>query len=130
MSNETLKFGTSARQQIGRAIGDYVSDRFGTATAAANDLGISRQRLHSYTSGKSLPRAEVFDTIAARWKLPILGIPPNPKSKRGQGKSIRTQMDLFHSPMILRNDQVEVIVKRKGAGLVAEIKISASVKVA
>jgi hypothetical protein len=130
MSSETLNFGTSARRQIGRAIGDYVSAKFSSATAAAKDLGISRQRLHSYTSGKSLPRAEVFDTIAARWRLPILGVPPTPRSKREQGKSIGTQMDLFRSPMILRNDQVEVIVQRKGAGLVAEIKISASVKVA
>ena len=118
------------RQQIGRTVKAYVSAHFKSSAAAAKDLAVSRQRLHSYTSGKSLPGADFFEMLAAQWKLNLLDTRPKTESKRSPGKPDGAQMDLFSSPIIVRNDQIEVVVKRKGAGLVAEIKISASVRVA
>ncbi len=128
MAYDSQKFGIPARKQIGNAIKTYASTHFDTAAAAAKDLKISRQRLHSYTSGKSLPGAVFIDMVNARWNLNLLGSAST--SKKASGQAQHSQLDLFHSPMILRNDQVEVVVKRKGVGLIAEIKISASVKIA
>src|ERR1700692_4353987 len=130
MPGAALKFGTPAREQVGRAIRAYVSAHFDSAAAAAKDLGISRQRLHSYMAGKSLPGADIFDKLAARWNVNLFGTHPKTRSKILPGKLTGPQMDLFRSPMILRNEHVEVVVKRKGADLIAEIKISASVRVA
>src|SRR5271165_2404944 len=78
MSEATrLSFGTSARQQIGARIRAYVAKEFGNNVAkAAKSLGLSRQRLFSYTTAKALPREEVFDRMLKEWGLDILGGSP------------------------------------------------------
>jgi hypothetical protein len=130
MLDANMKFGTPVRLQVGRVISAYAAKNFASSAAAAKSLDISRQRLHSYMSGKSLPGAEVFEILASRWKMDLLGPHAKARPKNQAKESRASQLDLFASPIILRNDQVEVVVKRKGAGLVAEIRISASVKVA
>lgn len=129
MKDDVFEFGTPVREQVGRALTEYVAGHFESSAAAAKDLGISRQRLHSYMSGRSLPRADVLDLLARKWTLGLLGT----RSAMGAGSrrtSSSFQMGLFRSPLVFHSEDVEVVVRKKGPALVAEIRILASANVA
>jgi hypothetical protein len=68
-------FGSGAKQQIAGILAHHVTTNFRNAASAAEDLKISRQRLFSYTAGKSLPGADVIDRIFERWGLDLVGGP-------------------------------------------------------
>lgn len=112
----------------------YVAKEFdNNAAKAASNLRISRQRLFSYTSGKTLPRPPMFDLILKKWGLNLLGTVSRPQGVAGKNPRSdyrALQGTLFDSPITLRNDQMKVVIKRKGPRLVASIEISTDVKIA
>lgn len=125
-----LAFGTSARDHISRQLNAYVDAMFGgNKSAAAANLGIQRQRLFSYTSGKSFPRPDMIELIGEKWGIDLVGI-----SKRGgAGTKEQTatpiQAGLFDEPVTLRNDQMTVVIERKGPSIAVRIEIAAQAKV-
>ena len=133
---EALKFsfGTTAKEQVAKRIQAHVQENFHSGAEAAESLAISRQRLFSYTSGKALPRAPVFDLILERWGLDLLGDKPRRRSaKLKQGRTDESrpaQRSLFDSPIRLESNVLTVVIRRKGPRLVASIEISADVKIA
>jgi len=123
-----LIFGVPAKQQIANRLQSYIVANFESCTRAATSLGISRQRMFSYTSGKALPGADIIDLVLKRWDLDLLG------GERRNGNVARkpskdVQYSLFDKPMIFKSDELKVVIKRKGVGLVANIQLSANVKV-
>jgi transcriptional regulator with XRE-family HTH domain len=134
VGKDKLHFGESVRKQIGERIRRYVEvEKKTTFRAAADSLGISRQRLHSYTSGKSFPRLEVFDKILSTWELDLLG--GGAASSAGAlgveavGQPEQRQFN-FEEPLTLSNDSVKVVIERVGRKLVARVEIRAAVKIA
>ena len=111
-----------------------MSANFENATKAAKNLGVTRQRLFSYTSGKALPRAPMFDLMLERWGLNLLGEKQRPSGVRS--KRVPTeewgsiQPSLFDSPLIFKSEELKVVIKRKGPRLVASVEISADVEIA
>jgi hypothetical protein len=126
-------FGTGIKQQIAARIQAHIAAKFKNNRAkAAESLGWSRQRLFSYTSGKSLPRPPVFDLILQKWGLNLLG--GNPRGgatfNRATIQEPRpVQPLLFDSPITLKSEDLKVVIRRKGPGLVA-IEISTDVEIA
>jgi len=122
-------FGTSIKQQVAVRIRGYIAKNFDSDSAAAKDLKISRQRLFSYTSATSLPRPDVFDLILQKWGLNLWDRPV----RRDTGTVIAAvpiQPALFDKPITLRSDGMKVVIKRKGARVVANIEISTDVQIA
>ncbi len=127
-------FGTSIKQQVAARILAHIAEKFDNNSAkAAESLGLSRQRLFSYTSAKTLPRPPVFDLILRKWGLNLLGKARhvNETFDRAAVQASRpVQHLLFDRPVILKSDELKVVIKRKGLRLVASIEISADVKIA
>lgn len=127
-------FGTSAKQQVAARLQAHVAANFhNNSSKAAEDLGISRQRLFSYVSGKTLPRAPMFDVIFKKWGLNLLGISSGPQRRhRADRGNLREhqQPSLFDHPVTLKSDDLRVVIKRKGPRLVASIEIAAEVEIA
>jgi hypothetical protein len=126
-------FGTSIKQQVAERILMHIGAKFQNNSAkAAKNLGISRQRLFSYTSAKALPRAPILDLILEKWDLDLLG--KNRSRVRVTSKRIAesqpVQRSLFDSPVTLKSDELKVVIRRKGPRLVASIEISADVEIA
>ncbi len=133
MDKDKLHFGESVRKQIGKRIEAYVVGKEMTYTAAAVSLGISRQRLHSYKSGKSFPGLEVFEKMRSTWKLDLLGS----ELTSGVGElavgSVRQpeqRQFTFEEPLTLSSDSVKVVIERVGRKLVARVEIRAAVRIA
>jgi hypothetical protein len=128
-------FGRSIKQQVAERILAHIAAEFDdNAAKAAKNLRISRQRLFSYTSAKTLPRPRMLDLILKKWNLDLLG-----GERRGVGETPKrtsakepqpVQRSLFDSPVTLRSDELRVVIKRKGPRLVATIEISADVEIA
>jgi len=130
-----LAFGTSAKQQIAARLRAHVAAKFGSnSKKAAEDLGISRQRLFSYTSGKMFPRLPMFGVISEKWGLNLVGEIRYGQAvamNRGEVRDLRsTQRSLFDSPVTLKSDGLKVVIKRKGPRLVASIEIATDVEIA
>src|ERR1700728_877399 len=128
-------FGTNVKQHVAQHILTYIAAKFDNNCAtAAKDLGLSRQRLFSYTSGKTLPRPPVFDLILQKWNLDLLGEKYRRESKGVKSlrveKSQPIQRLLFDDPLTLTSDELKVVIKRKGPRLVASIEISTDVEIA
>jgi hypothetical protein len=127
-------FGTGIKQQIAARIQDYIAREFeNNSTKAAKDLGISRQRLFSYTSSKTLPRPPMFDLILQKWGLNLLGKRPRGAStfNRTMAQDFRPeQPSLFDKPITLKSDELRVVIKRRGPHIVASIEISTDVEIA
>jgi hypothetical protein len=131
---ESMKFifGTNVRQQVATRILDHIAEKFGNNRAeAAKSLGMTRQRLFSYTSGKALPRPQVFDLILQKWNLDLLG----EKYSRASGGSKHphtqpAQRLLFEGPLTLMSEEMKVVITRKGPRLVAKIEIATDVEIA
>lgn len=130
-----LAFGKSAKQQIAERIQSYVKANFGENSAkAAKSLGISRQRLFSYTSGKTLPNAPMFDLLSRKWGLNLLGKDPGRRGSRvNRTKApdpVSTQPSLFDIPVTLTSGGLKVVIARRGPRLVASIEIATDVEIA
>jgi hypothetical protein len=120
--------------KVAEALKGYVRDFFlGDATRAAKDLGISKQRLNSYTSRTSFPPPEVFDRVRERWNLDLLSIgavPNRPPEAPTPGASSARKLSLFDQPITLTNAGVKIVLERKGAAVAAEITVSRKLKTA
>ena len=123
-------FGTDIRHQVAERIQAHIAAKFDSNGAkAAKSLGITRQRLFSYTSATTLPRPPIFDLILQRWGLNLLG-------RRSQLKSVTSmaavpiQPALFDEPITLTSEGMKVVIKRKGPRVVASIEISTNVRIA
>jgi len=128
-------FGASIKQQVAARIQKHIEEKFeNNSTKAAKSLGFSRQRLFSYTNGKTLPRPRVFDLIFQEWGLNLLG-----ENIRNEDKGLNramiheprpVQSSLFDTPITLKSDELKVVIKRRGPHLVARIEISTDVEIA
>jgi transcriptional regulator with XRE-family HTH domain len=124
-----LVFGTSAKSQVGQRLKVYISESFaGNCAQAAKSLGMSRQRLSSYTTGKSFPGADVIDMILEKWHLDLLGTGGSVGAKRAAGKAKSQQVGLFDKPVTLTNDQMTLVIERKGPGIEFRFEVSARAK--
>jgi hypothetical protein len=98
-------------------------------SSAAKVLGVSRQSVHSYLKGTSLPRPGVFAVAVRTWDLKIsIGNSSFDKTSFPEPKlsSVPLQMtmeDLFDS---IKADDLKLDVKRQGK----DFRISVSIKVA
>jgi transcriptional regulator with XRE-family HTH domain len=129
----SLVFGESAKSQIGQRLKSYLSGQFRSGAKAAESLGISRQRLFSYTSGKSFPGHDVIDLIREKWGVDLLGAGPgigggDPEKIASVPKS--QQLSFFDEPVTLASEQMTVTIERKGQGLEFRFEISAHAKIA
>jgi hypothetical protein len=126
-----LTFGKNAKEHISKQIKAYISAKFGgSLTLAAASLEISKQRLQSYTSARSFPRAEVIDLIGEKWGPDVVGMGERTaRLKKREGTPL-VQLGLFDEPVTLTNDQMTVIIERKGANLAVRIEIAARAKIA
>lgn len=128
MKKSAFTFGTSAKEQVAQRIKGHIGQHFESHQAAAENLGITKQRLFTYVSAKSFPGPEIVDLILKKWGLDLLGGTPRVKVK-----SVVVNNDtlpLFETPLTLRSEHVKVLIQRKGSGLVAQVEISANVKIA
>lgn len=130
-SNEGFVFGLSAKKQIGQRLRAHIETHFETFASAAQDLGITKQRLSLYTTGKSLPRAEIIDRVKERWGLSLLGAGQVNRKNYHQDRNDakRQLLLLFEKPVSFGDDALKVIVQRKGNSLVASLHFSADLKV-
>lgn len=97
-----------------------MATRYGSEQAAADSLGISRQRFKQYLDKRMTPKADVLLVAMANWDLKILyeGIT---FSASGHSKRIKPHipeqltLDYFDEPQVLRDEQknVELTVSRK-----------------
>jgi hypothetical protein len=97
-----------------------VATGYGSEQAAADALGISRQRFKQYLDKKMTPKADVLLVAMANWglKIPYEGIT---FSANANSRRIKPQLpeqltlDYFDEPQVLRDDQnnVELKVSRK-----------------
>ena len=131
---ESIKFvfGTAIKQQVAARIQAHIAAKFENNSAkAAESLGLSRQRLFSYTSAKTMPRSPVFDLILNKWGLNLLGERPRRDSETPNAAATQpVERSLFDSPVTLKSEELKVVIKRKGPRLVASIQISADVEIA
>ena len=93
---------------------------YGSEQAAADSLGVSRQRFKQYLDKKMTPKADVLLVAMANWglKLPYEGITFSSSAKSGRTKPEHPEqltLDYFDEPQVLRDDQnnVELRVIRK-----------------
>lgn len=124
-------FGTNINQQIAARIQAYVQAKFeNNGAEAAKSLRISRQRLFSYTSAKTLPRFPMFDLILREWGLDLLGKASRREAATASATTVAVQRSLFDGPITLKSEEMKVVIRRKGPRLVASIEISTEVKIA
>jgi hypothetical protein len=128
-------FGTSIKQQVADRIRAHIAANFDNNSAkAAKELKLSRQRLFSYTSAKTLPRPRVIDLILQKWGLDLLGRDPRRHVGTLNRATVRElqpiQGRLFDSPITLKSEELTVVIRRKGPRLVARIEVSADVEIA
>jgi hypothetical protein len=97
-----------------------VATGYGSEQAAADALGISRQRFKQYLDKKMTPKADVLLVAMANWglKIPYEGITfsANASSKRTKPQPPeQLTLDYFDEPQVLRDDlnNVELRVSRK-----------------
>jgi hypothetical protein len=97
-----------------------VATRYGSEKAAAESLGMSRQRFKKYLDKKMTPKADVLLVAMAKWNLKIVheGIGFSADVRPKKVRSVPTEqltLDYFDEPQILRDTQrnIEVKVSRK-----------------
>ena len=127
----------NARQQIAERLRAHIATHFrGDIAAAAKSLGISRQRLHSYTAAvpQNFPGAEMIDSVLEKWGLDLIaGTPrlkPRAKKRVDAAAYKQAQLSLFDIPITLAGQEGKLTLQRKGFDLVAKIELLADVKIA
>ena len=96
-------------------------------TAAANELGITRQALYNYLNAKSTPRDKKLASLMHLWKLRItVGSVtidetsfPAPKSQSVPAK----QLDMWDKLNSIRQEDLKIGVKRAGEGFKVSVEI-------
>ena len=96
-----------------------IATGYGSEQAAAQALGISRQRFKQYLDRKMTPKADVLLVAMATWGLKIAheGITFSARVPRRLKPQVPEQLtlDYFDEPQVLRDDQnnVELRISRK-----------------
>lgn len=125
-----LVFGLSAKEQIAERLRRHIEAHFETTTQAAASLNITKQRLFSYVNGKAMPRADLIDRISERWRLDLVGNGATLRRKLRSDAGVKNQLLLlFEKPVSFGDDDLKVVVQRKGNSLVASISLSANLRV-
>lgn len=107
------------RQEIARRFRQVVDRRFHSELAAAQDLGISRQRLRKYLAGKTTPHADVLLASMINWKLQFtyegVKFRARPPQKVESAVLAPLQLHLFERTQRLRSETLKVSVRKKNA---------------
>jgi hypothetical protein len=120
---------SSAKTRIAEVLRKHILDIFdGNTTRAAEHLGITKQRLNSYTSCTSFPGADLIDAIKEKWNLDLLNINGNGHAAIPMMAQVDRQLSLFDQPIKLANQGVEIVLARKGAGIAVAVTISPNLK--
>ena len=97
-----------------------VAAGYGSEQAAANALGVSRQRFKKYLDKKMTPKADVLLVAIAKWGLKIVhegvAFSADTRSKKAKAPPAeQLTLDYFDEPQVLQDDEknVEVRVSRK-----------------
>jgi len=100
----------------------HVSAQLGSDQAAADSLGISRQRFKKYLNREMTPKADVLLVAMANWGLRILheGITFSASAAATRKRPVSPEqlsLEYFDEPQVLRDDNknVELRVSRKQA---------------
>jgi hypothetical protein len=88
----------------------------GSESAAAEDLGISRQRFSQYLSCQMTPKSDVLLVAVWKWNLAIefegkLFGATNSRRRAPAAPSGQLTFDYFDEPQVLRNEDRKVAVK-------------------
>ena len=118
------------RRDIATKMDEYIRRHKKSQAQAARELGISRQRLHRYLKRLMTPKSDFLCTVALKWNLEFTyrgrsfaagAFKKPPGTKRVD----LVQGELFKTPQIFRNDEVEIRIERKnpkGFNLSIEIR--------
>jgi|SRR5580700_7739208 transcriptional regulator with XRE-family HTH domain len=117
--------------QLGFAFRDelrrVLRDRKLSASAAASQLGVSRQAFHSYLNASSVPRQKVLARAMRLWDLTLhVGTKPFDKSSFPELKpqsAPAIQMSLLEVLDRIQQDDLKIAVKRVGKSLRVSVSI-------
>jgi hypothetical protein len=134
-TDEIKKAEQRFRAELAREFRRVVESRFhADVAAAADDIGISRQRLEKYLMKGMTPKADVLLLMMIKWRLRLTyeGVEISAMSRRRPNPAPPSQqlkLDLFDAPEVCWNEDrsLEVRVKRKMAdrlALAVEIRMA------
>lgn len=117
------------RLEVAKTFRDAMLERNLTVTAAAHQLGISRQSMHKYLKGSVTPRADVVSRACLRWNLTMnvygqvlsaggFGLPREPK--------LASPIQLTFSDMLqsLQDHNLDIrIIRAVGKSLELKVRI-------
>ena len=109
---------------VAESFQSVLASRRMTKTRAAKELGVSRQMLHLYLKGKSLPKREVLQRACEAWELKInyrdlivsSGSFPSPSVKTETSEPKQLELDLQEAIDQLGNENLAVRILRKDNG--------------
>jgi hypothetical protein len=134
MPPQDLRVNLKAEERLRKTISNEFRRKvteLGSESAAADDLGISRQRLSQYLKCRMTPKSDVLLVAAWKWNLSIefegktFGLT---KGRRRPPAQVTGQLtfDYFDEPCVLHNDDGKVEVKlsrKKSDRLALELEI-------
>jgi hypothetical protein len=122
-STKSLRVSPDAERRLRSTIAKEfrrVAIGYGSEQAAADALGISRQRFKQYLEKKMTPKSDVLLVAMANWGLKILyeGVAFSANARSGRVKPRLPEqltLDYFDEPQVLRDEQntLELRVTRK-----------------
>jgi DNA-binding phage protein len=120
------------RKVVAREFRRVIDERFPSAAKAADDLGISRQRLQKYLDRKATPHSDLLLLAMKKWGIRLQCFEVEFSQGAFQGKTAEEapgpqQLDLFDEPLTLRSERVELRLARKGED---SLRITLAVKLA
>src|ERR1700730_17498494 len=116
MSTSRLRIGPEAERRLRTTIAKEfrrVATAYGSEQAAADALGISRQRFKQYLDKKMTPKADVLLVAMANWglKFPYEGVTFSANANPTRFKPRLPEqltLDYFDAPQVLRDGQNNV----------------------
>lgn len=120
------------RDAVAREFRRVIDQRYPSAAKAADDLGISRQRLQKYLDRKATPHSDLLLLAIKKWgiRLQCFEVEFSQgafREKTAQEAPGPRQLNLFDEPLTLRNERVELRLARKAEDT---LRITLAVKLA
>ncbi len=120
------------RKAVAREFHRIIDERFPSAAKAADDLGISRQRLQKYLDGEATPHSDLLLLAMKKWGIRLQCFDVEFSQSSFQAKTAEEaprppQLSLFDEPVALQNERVELRLARKAGGI---LKVTVAVKLA
>jgi hypothetical protein len=113
-----LKLSKEAERELRQEIADQfriASSRFRSEQAAAEDLGISRQRFRKYLEKQMTPKADVVLLALAKWNLKLtyqgIRFAASALKAKAPAPSSQLRLNFFDAPQLLRNREGNVRLK-------------------